>query len=339
MSDNTEIERNLNGSEAIAEAIYQEMDRDENILLLGEDVGKCGGVFGSSRNCLDKFGKDRVRDMPISEMTFTGMGVGLSMSGFRPIIEIMFADFLGVCLEQIYNAIAKIHYMSGGNVKMPVVIKTAAGNIGSAAQHSQCLWATLAHLPGLKVIAPSSLHDHKGLMASAIRSNDPVVVFEHKELLLKRAKSFQSNSYVPSNRYTVPIGKAIKLLEGNDITLVTLSYTVELALEASIEIAEEGISVEVIDLRSIVPLDIKTILESVLKTKRLLVVDEDYLSFGLTGEIITRVIENLGVSELKQIRRLAVPDVPIPAASSIEEEIMPNKNSIKNLLKLMSKGE
>ena len=214
-----------------------------------------------------------------------------------------------------------------------------AGNIGSAAQHSQCLWATLAHLPGLKVIAPSSLHDHKGLMASAIRSNDPVVVFEHKELLLKRAKSFQSNSYVPSNRYTVPIGKAIKLLEGNDITLVTLSFTVELALEASIEIAKEWISVEVIDLRSIVPLDIKTILESVLKTKRLLVVDEDYLSFGLTGEIITRVIENLGVSELKQIRRLAVPDVPIPAASSIEEEIMPNKNSIKNLLKLMSKGE
>ena len=337
--ENKLIKRNMNGSEAIAESIFQEMQRDENILLLGEDVGKCGGVFGSSRNCLKEFGSDRVRDTPISEMTFTGMGVGLALSGFRPIIEIMFADFLGVCLEQIYNAIAKIHYMSGGNVKMPVVIKTAAGNIGSAAQHSQCLWATLAHLPGLKVIAPSSLHDHKGLMASAIRSNDPVVVFEHKELLLKRAKSFQSNSYVPSNRYTVPIGKAIKLLEGNDITLVTLSYTVELALEASIEIAEEGISVEVIDLRSIVPLDIKTILESVLKTKRLLVVDEDYLSFGLTGEIITRVIENLGVSELKQIRRLAVPDVPIPAASSIEKEIMPNKNSTKNLLKLMSKGE
>ena len=247
MSDNTAIERNLNGSEAIAEAIYQEMDRDENILLLGEDVGKCGGVFGSSRNCLDKFGKDRVRDMPISEMTFTGMGVGLSMSGFRPIIEIMFADFLGVCLEQIYNAIGKIHYMSGGNVKMPVVIKTAAGNIGSAAQHSQCLWATLAHLPGLKIVAPASLHDHKGLMASSIRSDDPVVVFEHKELLLKRAKSFISNPFVPKNKYTVPIGKAIKLSSGSDITLVTLSYTVELALGAAKELEKEGIGIEVIE--------------------------------------------------------------------------------------------
>ena len=339
MSNNNKIDRNLNGSEAIAEAIYQEMDRDDNILLLGEDVGKCGGVFGSSRNCLDKFGKDRVRDMPISEMTFTGMGVGLSMSGFKPIIEIMFADFLGVCLEQIYNAIGKIHYMSGGNVKMPVVIKTAAGNIGSAAQHSQCLWATLAHLPGLKIVAPASLHDHKGLMASSIRSEDPVIVFEHKELLLKRAKSFISNPFVPKNRYTVPIGKAIKLKSGSDITLVTLSYSVELALGAAIELEKEGISVEVIDLRSIVPLDMETVLESVSKTQRLLVVDEDYLSFGLTGEIITRVIENIGPNSLKQIKRHAVPDVPIPAARSIEEVIMPSQKSIERILIEMSKGQ
>ena len=151
MANNDKIDRNLNGSEAIAEAIFQEMQQDENTILIGEDVGKCGGVFGASRNCFSEFGENRVRDMPISEMTFTGMGVGMAMSGLRPIIEIMFADFLGVCLEQIYNAIGKIHYMSGGAVKMPIVVKTAAGNIGSAAQHSQCLWGTLAHLPGLKL--------------------------------------------------------------------------------------------------------------------------------------------------------------------------------------------
>ena len=250
----------------------------------------------------------------------------------------MFADFLGVCLEQIYNAIGKIHYMSGGNIRMPVVIKTAAGNIGSAAQHSQCLWATIAHLPGLKVVVPASLHDYKGLMASAIRSDDPVVFFEHKELLLKRAKTFISNPFVPKNRYAVPIGKAIKSRSGNDITLVTLGYTVELALQAAKEIENEGISVEIIDLRSIVPLDIEPVIESVSKTNRLLVVDEDYLSFGLSGEIITRVVESLEISTLKQVKRHAVPDVPIPAAITLEEAIVPSCLSIANILRNMSKG-
>ena len=332
------IERNLNGSEAIAEAIFQEMKRDENIVLIGEDVGKCGGVFGSTRNCLLEFGEDRVRDTPISEMTFTGMGVGLAMSGFRPIIEIMFADFLGVCLEQVYNAIGKIHYMSGGKIRMPIVIKTAAGNIGSAAQHSQCLWATIAHLPGLKVVVPASLHDYKGLMASAIRSDDPVVFFEHKELLLKRAKTFISNPFVPQSRYAVPIGKAAKPRVGNDITVVTLSYTVELVLQAAKEVEIDGIDVEVIELRSIVPLDIKTVIESVSKTNRLLVVDEDYLSFGLSGEIITRVVESIGGSKLKQVQRHAVPDTPIPAAITLEEAIVPSCLSITRILRTMSKG-
>ncbi len=338
MANNDKIERNLNGSEAIAEAIFQEMQQDDNTILIGEDVGKCGGVFGASRNCFSEFGENRVRDMPISEMTFTGMGVGMAMSGLRPIIEIMFADFLGVCLEQIYNAIGKIHYMSGGTVKMPIVVKTAAGNIGSAAQHSQCLWGTLAHLPGLKIVVPSSLYDHKGLMASAIRSNDPVIFFEHKELLLKRARSFLSNPIVPKKTYTVPIGKAVKPRIGSDITLVTLSYSVELALESAAEVAKEGIDVEIIDLRSLVPLDIETVLQSVRKTQRLLVVDEDYQSFGVSGEIITRVVENIEPTSLKQIKRHAVPDVPIPAALSLEQVVVPNYESIKNMLIMMAKG-
>ena len=338
MTKNSNFKRNLNGSQVVAETIFQEMKRDENIILIGEDVGKSGGVFGSTRNCYKEFGEDRVKDMPISEMSFTGMGVGLCMSGFRPIIEIMFADFIGVCLEQIYNAIGKIHYMSGGNVRMPLVIKTAAGNIGSAAQHSQCLWGMLAHLPGLKIVVPSSLYDHKGLMASSIRSDDPVIFFEHKELLLKRADTFISNSEVPTNTYTVPIGEASIVKSGSDITLVTLSHTVEIALDVASNIQKEGIDVEVIDLRSLVPLDYKTVVKSVSKTKRLLVVDEDYLSFGLTGEIITKVIENIDYSSLKQIKRIAVPDIPIPAALSMEEEIMPNFNSISETLREMSKG-
>lgn len=328
----------MNVSQTIAEALAIEMERDERVLLLGEDVGVNGGVFGASRGLLERFGPERVRDTPISEMAFTGMGVGLAMSGYRPVVEIMFVDFIGVCLEQVYNAIAKIPYMSGGRQRIPMVIKTAGGNIGSAAQHSQCLWGLFAHLPGMKVVVPSSPADYRGLMASAVESDDPVIFIEHKGLLLKKGKDFRNSPPVPEARHTVPIGQAATVREGSDVTLVTLSLNVERALEAAETVAGEGISAEVIDLRSVVPLDVETVTRSLAKTGRLLVVDEDYLSFGLSGELITRVIEALGPGALRQIRRHALPDVPIPAAASLEQAVVPGADSITRTLREMEQG-
>jgi len=248
----------------------------------------------------------------------------------------MFVDFIGVCLDQVYNAIAKNHYMSGGRIRMPIVIKTAGGCIGSGAQHSQCLWGLFAHLPGLKVVAPSNPYDAKGLLASAVESDDPVIFIEHKGLLLKRAEDFTFGGEVPAERYTVPIGEAKIVRDGRDLTLITLSGTVAPAVVAAEAVAKSGIDVEVLDLRSVVPLDMVTVIESVRKTGRVLVVDEDYLSFGLSGEIIARLVE-AGVS-LKSVKRLAVPDVPIPGAVTLERAVVPNADSIEaTILEMVDK--
>lgn len=318
--------RNLNLSQCIAEAINLEMERDEKVLVIGEDVGAQGGVFGATRGLQKAYGSMRVLDTPISETAITGMGVGLAMEGYRPILEIMFVDFMGVCLDQIYNAIAKNHYMSGGNVKMPIVIKTAGGCIGSGAQHSQCLWGTFAHLPGLKVVAPSNPYDAKGLMASAVESDDPVIFIEHKKLLLTRAEDFSFGSDVPAERYKIPIGKASVIRAGTNLTLATISGTVLPAMAAAERLKAEGISVEVIDLRSVVPLDVETVAKSVNRTGKLLVVDEDYLSFGLSAELITRVMESK--VRVDHFLRHAVPDVPIPGALSLENAVVPSEDSI-----------
>jgi pyruvate/2-oxoglutarate/acetoin dehydrogenase E1 component len=323
--------RNLNLSQCISEALTLEMERDSSVVVIGEDVGMQGGVFGATRGLQKKFGSARVIDTPISESAITGMGVGLAIEGYRPVLEIMFVDFIGVCLDQVYNAIAKNHYMSGGRVRMPIVIKTAGGCIGSGAQHSQCLWGLFAHLPGLKVVAPSNPYDAKGLLASAVESDDPVVFIEHKGLLLKRAEDFTFGNEVPEGRYVVPLGKANIVRAGKDLTLVTLSGTVAPAVAAAEQLKPSGIDVEVIDLRSVVPLDIETISQSVAKTGRLLVVDEDYLSFGLSGEIVSRVIE-AGV-KIDRVKRLAVPDVPIPGAVTLENVIVPNQTSITEAIK------
>lgn len=318
--------RNLNLSQCIAEALNLEMQRDESVVVIGEDVGKQGGVFGASRGLQKTFGAARVLDTPISETAITGMGVGLALEGYRPVLEIMFVDFMGVCLDQIYNAIAKNHYMSGGSVKMPIVLKTAGGCIGSGAQHSQCLWGSFAHLPGLKVVAPSNPFDAKGLMASAVESDDPVVFIEHKKLLLTRAEDFPFGSDIPEHRYTVELGQAAVVREGSDVTIATLSGTVLSAFAAAARLAEVGISAEVVDLRSVVPLDVTTVANSVAKTSRLLVVDEDYLSFGLSAELVTRIYE-AGVRPVAFARH-AVPDVPIPGAKTLEEAVIPGEESI-----------
>jgi pyruvate dehydrogenase E1 component beta subunit len=328
--------RNVNMSQVVAEAIRLEMERDDKVVVLGEDVGAQGGVFGTTRGLQRAFGPDRVRDTPISEMAFTGMAVGLALEGYRPIVEIMFVDFVGVCLEQVYNAIAKIRYMSGGRIPMPVVVKTAGGCIGSAAQHSQCLWGLFAHLPGLQVVAPSSPADAKGLMAAAVESDDPVVYVEHKGLLLQKAGGFTHGGDVPRERYTVPLGVAAVVREGRDLTLATLSATVGESLLAAESLAADGIDVEVVDLRSVVPLDVATVAASVSRTGRLLVVDEDYLSFGLSGELVARVVEQLGPAALRQVARHAVPDVPIPASRPLEEAVVPRRGSIEAAVRAMA---
>ncbi len=321
----------------IAEGIAQEMERDPSVLLLGEDVGRLGGVFGASRGLQAKFGAERVIDMPIAEMGFSGMGVGLAMAGMRPIVEIMFVDFIGVCLEQMFNAAAKIPFMSGGRQRVPIVFRTAGGCIGSAAQHSQCLWGLFAHLPGMKVVVPSSPADHKGLMAAAIRSDDPVVFIEHKRLLLSKARDSLQGAEVPEGEVVAPIGQARVVRQGSDVTVVTLSLQVEHALRAARELEGE-MSVEVIDLRSVVPLDMETVAGSVAKTGRLLVVDEDYLSFGLSGEVVTRCLERLGPGAIRQVARLAVPDVPIPAALTLERAVVPGPEMIAARLRDMARG-
>ena len=328
--------RNLNISQCVSEALRLEMERDSSVVVIGEDVGRQGGVFGATRGLQKTFGELRVVDTPISETAITGMGVGLALEGYRPVLEIMFVDFIGVCLDQVYNAIAKNHYMSGGRITMPIVIKTAGGCIGSGAQHSQCLWGLFAHLPGLKVVAPSNPYDTKGLMAAAVESDDPVVFIEHKGLLLSRAEDFPFGAEVPSERYLVPIGVAAIVREGTDVTVATLSGTVLSAYSAAEELAAEGISVELIDLRSVVPLDTATVAQSVQKTGRLLVIDEDYQSFGLSAELITRMFES-GAAPISFARH-AVPDVPIPGALSLEKVVVPQTSSIREAIRKVVQG-
>lgn len=329
MAEGGARKRDPNVSTMVAEAIADEMARDERILLLGEDVAKIGGTFGASRGLLRRFGETRVRDTPISEMAFTGMAVGLAMEGWRPLVELMFVDFIGVCLEQVYNAIAKNRYMSGGRAPMPVTIKTAGGNIGAAGQHSQCLWGLFAHLPGMHVVAPSCPHDFRGLIAAALRSPDPVIFIEHKELLLRRQSEFSHGAEVPAEPYALPIGQAATVRSGSDLTMVSVSAGVGHCLAAAERLAAaEGIDAEVIDLRSVAPLDDGAVSASAARTGRLLVVDEDYLSFGLSGELIARVLGRLGPGELRAFARHAVPDVPVPAALTLEQAVVPSAESI-----------
>lgn len=331
--------RLLTTSKAMVEAIQQEMDRDPSVFYLGEDVGEYGGIFSSTTGLLERFGPERIIDTPISETAFIGLGIGAAVEGMRPIVELMFADFMGVCLDQIYNHMAKIHYESGGNVKVPMVLTMAAGGgYSDGAQHSQCLWGTFAHLPGMKVVVPSSPADAKGLMTSAIRDDNPVVFVFHKGImgLPWMAKNPRSLGEVPEGDYTVPIGKARIAREGSDVTVVTLSLSVHHALDVAEKLAPEGIDVEVIDLRSLVPLDRETILDSVAKTGRLVVVDEDYLSYGVSGEVVASVVEVDPGLLRAPARRVAVPDVPIPYAHDLEYAVLPRHARIEKAVRAVT---
>lgn len=328
--------RRLTTAKAMVEGIAQEMERDSSVFYLGEDVGKYGGIFGSTAGLLEKFGPDRVLETPISETGFIGLAIGAAVEGMRPIAELMFADFFGVCMDQIYNHMAKIHFESGGNVKVPMVLTTAVGGgYSDAAQHSQCLWGTFSHLPGMKVVAPSTPHDAKGLMISAIRDDNPVVYMFHKGImgLPWMAKNPRATDIVPEEPYETPIGKASVARHGTDVTVVTLSRSVHHALDVADRLGADGIiDAEVIDLRSLKPLDREAILASVSKTGRLVVVDEDYLSYGTSGEVVATVTDVDPGMLRAPAARVAVPDVPIPYARSLEYAVLPTEARIEEAL-------
>jgi len=324
--------RKLTMAQAVSEAIAQEMTRDPEVFVMGEDVGKYGGIFSATSGLLDKFGRERIMDTPISETAFIGAGIGAAAEGMRPIVELMFVDFFGVCMDMIYNHMAKNIYMAGGNIRLPMVLMSGiGGGYNDAAQHSQCLYATFAHMPGMKVVVPSNAYDAKGLMIQAIRDDNPVVFLFHKGIMgLSWMSYFEgSTNEVPEESYTIPFGEARVVREGRDLTIVTLSQMVQKAVLAADELAADGIDAEIIDLRTLVPLDRNAVLKSVRKTGRLLIADEDYLSYGLSGEIAAVVAEHLDSIALKApIRRLAVPDVPIPFSRPLEQFVIPQVASI-----------
>ncbi|SPE27554.1 Acetoin:2,6-dichlorophenolindophenol oxidoreductase subunit beta [Burkholderiales bacterium] len=333
---NTQTNRKLTMAAAIAEAIGQEIERDPAVFVMGEDIGKYGGIFGATGGLLAKYGKDRIMDTPISETAFIGCAIGAAIGaaadGMRPIAELMFVDFFGVCMDMIYNHMAKNTYMAGGNIRLPMVLMTAiGGGYNDAAQHSQCLYGIFAHVPGIKVVVPSNAYDAKGLMTQAIRDDNPVMFMYHKGIMGLPWMAYYegSTTQVPEEPYTIAFGQARVVREGSDLTIVTLSQMVHKAEIAAQQLAQGGINAEVIDLRTLVPLDRAAVLRSVRKTGRLLVADEDYLSFGVSGEIAALVAENLDSVRLRApVQRLALPDVPIPYSRPLEQFVIPQVDSI-----------
>ncbi|MFB6161350.1 MAG: alpha-ketoacid dehydrogenase subunit beta [Haloferacaceae archaeon] len=323
-------ERELTMSRAMVSAVASEMRADDEVFYMGEDVADYGGIFDSTQGLRDEFGYDRVMDVPISETGFIGAAVGAAQAGMRPIVELMFADFFGVCMDQIYNQMAKNTYMSGGAVDVPMVLTTAVGGTyNDAGQHSQTLYGTFAHLPGMKVVVPSNAYDAKGLMHAAVRDDNPVVYMFHKRLmgLAWMPAPPGPKTTVPAEDYAVDLGSAAVRREGTDATVVTLGLHVHRALAAAERLADDGTDVEVIDLRSLVPLDRETVVDSVRKTGRLVVVDEDYRSFGVSGEV-TAVAAEEAPDDLTAVERVALPDVPIPYARPLENEVIPDEEEV-----------
>jgi len=329
------VDRELTMSRAMVEAIAHEMREDEEVFYMGEDVADYGGIFDSTEGLREEFGYDRIMDVPISETAYIGAAVGAAQEGMRPIAELMFVDFFGVAMDQIYNQLAKNTYMSGGSVSVPMVLTAAVGGTyNDAAQHSQTLYGTFAHVPGMKVVVPSTAYEAKGLMHNAIRDDDPVVYMFHKRLMgigwLPAPDG--PKTPVPETDYTIPFGSADVKREGEDATIVTLGLHVHRALSAAERLAADGIDAEVVDLRSLVPLDTDTVVGSVEKTGNLVVVDEDYRSYGVTGEIVASVADE-ALGALDSVERLALPDVPIPYSRPLENEVVPDAEDIEAAVK------
>lgn len=320
--------------QAINEALKEEMQRDENVFLLGEDVGRYGGLFRVTRNLFNEFGDQRVIDTPISEQGFMGMAIGAATVGMRPIVELMYMDFFMVCADQIFNQAAKMHYMTGGLVSVPMVIRGQhGGGKRYGSQHSQAVESAFAQFPGIKVVAPGTPYDAKGLLKSAIRDNNPVLFLEHKMLYFTRGDLPEVG-----DDYVVPIGKAEVKREGKDLTLTTFSYQLLEALEAAEELKKEyGFDIEVIDLRSIVPLDMETVYASVAKTGRLLAVHESQSNCGIGAEIVARIYEEAPHLLKAPARRLGMAPVSIPVSKPLEDEVLPWKTEIKAMVLQMLK--
>ncbi|WP_165223065.1 alpha-ketoacid dehydrogenase subunit beta [Affinirhizobium pseudoryzae] len=315
--------RTLSYSEAIREAMVLAMETDPTVILMGEDIGVYGGAFQVTLDLVDRFGPERVMDTPISELGGAGVAVGAALTGLKPIFEFQFSDFATLAMEQIVNQAAKLRYMLGGEASVPVVFRMPAGSgTGAAAQHSQSLEAWFGHVPGLKVIQPSTPEDAKGMLLAALADPDPVLVFEHKLL-------YKMKGEVPAGHYTTPIGKAAIRRAGSDLTIVAASIMVHRAIEAAEQLVTEGVSAEVIDLRSIRPIDHETILASVRKTGRLLIVYEGVKSYGIGAEISAMVAESDAFDFLDApILRLGGAEAPIPYNPDLERAAVPQVDSI-----------
>lgn len=320
--------KNILYRDAILEALDEEMARDESVFNMGEDVGVLGGNFKCTVGLMEKYGDLRCKDTPISEAGFVGLGVGAALRGLRPVIELMFGDFVMVAMDQLCNQMAKITYMSGGQVSVPMVVRMPmGGGRSSAAQHSQSFHAWMAHCPGMKVVVPSTAAEAKGLLKTAIRDNNPVVFFEHKMLYTVKFD-------VPEDEdYTIPFGQARMVSEGEDITVVTNSIMTVKAEKAIKKLQAEGVSVDHIDLRTIVPLDTDTIIKSVKKTGKLLIVDEGHESFGITGEIEARIMPEVFYDLEAPMKRLGTADVPLPFSPALEFPLIPDEKKIYAAIK------
>ncbi|MFT4158740.1 alpha-ketoacid dehydrogenase subunit beta [Shinella sp.] len=325
--------REITLSKAVNEAIAEEMRRDPSIFLIGEDVAEAGTPFKVLSGLVEEFGPDRIIDTPISEPGFMGMAVGAAMTGSRPIVDLMFGDFIFLVMDQLCNQAAKTHYMSGGKLKVPLVLRTNLGATRrSAAQHSQSLHALVAHIPGLKVALPSSAYEAKGLLKTAIRDDNPVVIFEDKLM-------YQEKAGVPEEEYLIPFGVANVKREGRDVTLIATSSMVQVAEKAADMLAAEGISAEVIDPRTIVPLDEETLLASARKTGRVVVIDEGHQSYGVTAEIASRIADKAFYHLDAPVQRMGAMDVPVPFSPALEDLTVPTPDGVAARARALVRGE
>lgn len=329
------MNRQLSTKDAINEAISIAMEKDKNVFIMGEDIcgaagndlvselDTLGGPYGVTKGLATKFGRERVIDMPISETAFLGMGIGAAFAGMRPIVEIMYVDFIGVCYDQLYNQAAKLFFLYGGKKPVPMVLRMPCGaGYRAGGEHSQILYNMFASIPGLKVVTPSNAYDAKGLMLQAIKDNDPVVFLEHK-------KSYMRECEVPEEEYYIPFGKAKVVKEGTDVTVVALHRMVWESVEAAQELEKQGISVEIIDPRTISPLDMETTLKSVRKTGRVVLADESYPRCGMAADISAQIAEAAFESLKKPIMRVIPPHSHIPFSAELEDEWIPSAQKIK----------
>jgi len=321
--------REITYGEAAVEAIIEEMEKDKAIFYMGEDVGRFGGVYGTTKGLWERFGDKRVKDTPMSEAAIVGYGLGAAITGMRPIVEIMFCDLLCLAMDQIVNQVAKVHYMFGGKVKVPLLIRVPFGGLRrAAAQHSQHLEAWFMHTPGLKIIVPSTPYDVKGLLKAAIREDNPVICFEH--ILL-----YQRKGEVPEEEYTIPLGKSEVKKEGKDLTLISYSLMLQRCLSVAKKLKKDGIDIEIIDLRSLFPLDMETIIASVKKTNKVAICHQASLTGGVGAEVGLRITEAAFDYLDAPVKRICARDVPVPFSPVLEDFVVPTEERIEKEIRKM----